>query len=225
MQQAALLGHLSQQQEVEMTRRFIWFLVLLTATGLCQETFAQRRGRGDFSGRMRFNSQVSHVSSTHTGFPVPGFGFDYVHLAAVNPGAFNTSSLRSANFISSLPLFIPSFAPSAQIIIIQQPPVVIVQSSPVAEASPDWPPRSRPSLHEEAREPERATDPPRELEEIVFVRRNGTLFFAVAFSSSGGQLIYITREGLRRSISLSDLDFESTHRWNEERGTSLRLPS
>ena len=225
MQQSTRLLHRIQQRAMEMTRRFIWLLVLLAAAGFARETFAQRRARGDVSGRMRFHSQVRHPSPLRSSFPVPGFGFDYVHLAAVNPGAFDTSSFRSADFISSLPVFIPSFAPPAQIIIVQQPPVVIVQPSPVAEESSERPPRSRSSYREEVLEPERPANPPRELEEIVFVRRDGTLVFAVAFSSSGGQLTYITREGLRRSLSLSDLDLESTHRWNEERGTSLHRPS
>ena len=107
----------------------------------------------------------------------------------------------------------------------QQPPIVIVQPPPAVEESTEWPPHSRSPQREEVRQPERAPDPPRELEEIVLVRRDGTLLFAVAFSSAGGQLTYITREGLRRSLSLADLDLESTRRWNEERGTTLRLPS
>ena len=208
-----------------MTRRIPLTLLLLAATGLCGETYAQMRGHRGSSVRVQHTSSLTDGSSAQTAFPVPGFGFDYVHLAAVNPGAFNTSVIRSSRLTTSFPIFIPSFSPPAQIIIVQQPPIVIVQPPPVVEQSPEWPPRSHSLQREEAREPERAPDPPRELEEIVLVRRDGTLLFAVAFSSAGGQLIYITREGLRRSLSLADLDLESTRRWNEERGTTLRLPS
>ena len=66
--------------------------------------------------------------------------------------------------------------------------------------------------------------PPRELSEIVFARLDGKLVFAVAFCIRDTQFIYITPEGVRRSLLLSDLDLEFTRRLNEERGTSLHLP-
>ena len=47
----------------------------------------------------------------------------------------------------------------------------------------------------------------------------------MAFSIRDAELVYITPEGIRRSLLLSDLDLEFTRRLNEERGTSLRLPS
>lgn len=71
----------------------------------------------------------------------------------------------------------------------------------------------------------RASEPLRDVGEFVLVRRDGRLLFAVAFSAEGDQLIYITREGVRRSLPLAELDIEATRRMNEERGTTLRLPA
>ena len=210
---------------MQMVKRLTWFLLLLAATGLCQESFAQMRGHHGSSVSVHRVSNLNNGPGLQTAFPVPGFGFDYVHLAAVNPGAFSSPVIGSSHLTRFSPVTLPFFPQPAQIIIVQQPPVVIVQPPPAAEESPEWPPRSRSPQREEAREPERPPDPPRELEEIVLVRRDGTLLFAVAFTSAGGRLTYITREGLRRSLSLTDLDLESTRRWNEERGTTLRLPS
>ena len=224
-QRGTIIRHLTEQRTRRMTWPIPWILLLLAAAGLCGETHAQMRSNRGSSVRVHRTASPTDGSSVQTAFPVPGFGFDYVHLAAVNPGAFNAPAVRSSHLAPSFPIFIPSFSPPAQIIIVQQPPIVIVQAPPAVNESPEWPPRSRSSQRDEAREPERAPDPPRELEEIVLVRRDGTLLFAVAFSSAGGQLTYITREGLRRSLSLADLDLESTRRWNEERGTTLRLPS
>lgn len=183
------------------------------------------RGHRGSSISVRHTSNLNDTSNLQTAFPVPGFGFDFVHLAAVNPGAFNVSVLRSSQFVPFIPVALPFFSQPAQIIIVQQPPVVIVQTPPAVQESVEWPPRARAVQREEVREPERVPDPPRELEEIILIRRDGTLLFAVAFSTTGGQLTYVTREGLRRSLPLSEIDVDTTRRWNEERGTSLHLPS
>jgi hypothetical protein len=61
--------------------------------------------------------------------------------------------------------------------------------------------------------------------EYVFVRRDGTVFFAVAFTFDSANLRYITRDGLRRSAPLASLDLAATQQFNEQRGLSPRLPS
>ena len=47
---------------------------------------------------------------------------------------------------------------------------------------------------------------------------------AVAFSARDGRIIYITGEGLRRSVALAELDRIATTLRNEERGAEVRLP-
>ena len=61
--------------------------------------------------------------------------------------------------------------------------------------------------------------------EYVFVRRDGTVFFAVAFTFDGTDLRYVTQDGLGQTIPLASLDLVATQQFNEQRGLSPRLPS
>jgi hypothetical protein len=61
--------------------------------------------------------------------------------------------------------------------------------------------------------------------EYVFVRRDGTVFFAVAYSWEQGSLRYISSEGTRRSVSRDALDLKATQQFNEERGLTFRSPA
>ena len=57
------------------------------------------------------------------------------------------------------------------------------------------------------------------------MRRDGTIIFAVAYSFNAGNLQYVTKDGLRRSIPLNTLDFDATQQFNEQRGVTVRLPA
>lgn len=59
--------------------------------------------------------------------------------------------------------------------------------------------------------------------EFILVLRDGTRLSAVAFTRQKDQIVYITHDGSRRSLPVSDLDPDSTRRQNEERGTILQL--
>ena len=61
--------------------------------------------------------------------------------------------------------------------------------------------------------------------EYVFVRRDGGLLFAVAYSWDNGMLRYVTRDGFRRSVTQDALDLDATQQFNEQRGLSFRLPA
>jgi len=61
--------------------------------------------------------------------------------------------------------------------------------------------------------------------EYVFVRRDGTVFFAVAYSWENGSLRYISSEGMRRSASRDTLDLNATQQFNEQRGMTFRSPA
>ena len=61
--------------------------------------------------------------------------------------------------------------------------------------------------------------------EYVFVRRDGTVFFAVAFTFDSTNLRYVTRDGFRKTTPLTGLDLPATQQFNEQRGLSPRLPS
>jgi hypothetical protein len=71
--------------------------------------------------------------------------------------------------------------------------------------------------------PDRAE--PADNDEFVFVRRDGTVFFAVAYSWEKGTLRYITSQGLRRTVTQDALDLDATRQFNEQRGLNFRLPA
>jgi hypothetical protein len=66
---------------------------------------------------------------------------------------------------------------------------------------------------------------PADNEQYVFVRRDGTVFFAVAYGWEQGTLRYITSQGLRRSVTQDALDLDATRQFNEQRGLNFRLPA
>jgi len=158
-------------------------------------------------------------------FPVPGLGFDFAHLAAVTRSVkvSDLSVLTTAQrlalaqrltpFISFAVPFLPA---PAQVVVVQQPPVVVVQPPPAEEAAAR---RVEPKQAAELAPP----SPPRDVGEFVLVRRDGRMLFAIAFSTEGDSLVYITPEGVRRTLPLAELDVETTLRMNEERGTTLHL--
>lgn len=59
---------------------------------------------------------------------------------------------------------------------------------------------------------------------LTLVLRDGTRLEVVAFTMTQGQVIYITPEGRRLSISAEIFDADATQRVNQERGTPMQLP-
>ncbi|MCL6480757.1 MAG: hypothetical protein K6U02_03425, partial [Firmicutes bacterium] len=164
--------------------------------------------------------------------PVPGLGFDYPHLAAVTRNlevralvdpvtqqqlVLARAIRRETPVVPVLPVFVPLT------------PAVVV-SPVVVQPLVSEPPPAQPVVAQVAAAPQpEAVAPPGppppvpELDQIVFLRRDGTLILAVAFSLRGDRIVYITPEGLRRSLLLSELDLEASEQMNEERGTTLQL--
>ena len=181
----------------------------------------------------------SNVSTLiNGGFPVPGLGFDFTHEAVrnrnlgvralIDPVTQQQLALareiRRETPVGAAPVFLPTVVNNIQIVVMQQPPVVILPSQEAYE-EPERIERTRTMESEPAPAPARAPAPVVELGEIVLIRQDGTLVFAVGFSTNDGRLVYVTREGVRRSFPLHELDMGATRRMNEERGTSLRLPA
>ena len=67
--------------------------------------------------------------------------------------------------------------------------------------------------------------PPPEVGQFVLVRLDGQVLFAVAFTTVNGRLTYVTREGLRRSFPVSELDKDATRQMNDANGASVSLPN
>jgi len=59
---------------------------------------------------------------------------------------------------------------------------------------------------------------------LALVLRDGSRLDVVAFTMTQGQVIYITPEGRRLSISAELFDADATQRVNQERGTPMQLP-
>jgi hypothetical protein len=183
---------------------------------------------GGFSGG--FGGGFAPISVQQLLNPVPGLGFDFAHLAAINRNldvralidpvtqqrlALSLRIQREIGATSFAPIFFPwSGAPSSQ-----QPVVVILQQPPATAAPTEPAPAPAPPPAAQA-VPEQ---PVREVGEFVFVRRNGTLLFVAAFRRQDDRVILVTKEGLRLSMLVADLDVDATLRINEDRGSDLHL--
>jgi hypothetical protein len=155
----------------------------------------------------------------------PGLGFDEVHLAAV----CGPDGVGMGRFGQGAPFFFPFFDGG-----FYMPSVPVEEEAAVTDA------QQQEAGEVDAREARRRVKdsqpapalvaepdhtPIREAEQYVFVRRDGTLFFAVAYAWENGTLRYVTTEGLRRNIAQNALDLEATQQFNEQRGLNFRLPA
>lgn len=166
-------------------------------------------------------------------FPVPGNGFDYSHFFAVHPNW--GSPILTAGVV------VPFGGGGGFYLPI---PYYSAPSAPEEEQGPPPPPpgyyppeqyqgqnqgnngQNQVSAQQPTPAPAPAYSAPSEpVYEYVFVKRDGTKIFAVAYSLTKDNLQYITKEGLRRTLPLTALDFEATQKSNEERGNTVTLPS
>lgn len=168
---------------------------------------------------------------------VPGLGFDFPHFAAVHPnGNFSgfRGRFRHQRFVGAFfpffggggfwPLF-PEDVDEGPAVDSAQPEVAQAEPQPepypaYAYRYPYGPRGPEPApANSPAAAPEPSTD------QYVFVRRDGTVFFAVGYVWDNGTLRYITSEGLRRSVAGSSLDLDATQQFNEQRGLNFRSPA
>jgi hypothetical protein len=183
----------------------------------------------------RVNGMSAHVNLTPglanlplfpTSFGnVPGLGFDYPHMAAVNSGRGRMRSdggmpFGFGGFLLSSPGVIVEEAQPAE----NQPPATEEMESAGANTSGSENRRDSEAQFVPPTKPSSSPAPLREAAEYVFVRRDGGLLFAVAYSWDNGTLRYVTRDGLRRSVTRDALDMDATQQFNEQRGLSFHLP-
>jgi hypothetical protein len=163
---------------------------------------------------------------------VPGLGFDYPHLAAVGGNRRH----HGGRFDGGFPFGFSGF--------LLNPPVILdegvaadsqaAQDSQVAqEDAPDDAPPPQQYAPRRSRSPRPPSEPQAEstpapvpdVEQYVFVRRDGSLVFAVAYAWDNGTLRYVTPDGLRRSMGREALDLSATQQFNEQRGINFRAPA
>lgn len=100
------------------------------------------------------------------------------------------------------------------------------ESQPTEAAEPEAQSEPQPAIAQESAKgsEEAGAEPPIADEgQFVLVFRDGREVQAVGFARNDDHVIYITTEGTRRQVPLSDLDSEATIRLNEECGTVLQL--
>src|SRR5216684_530228 len=156
----------------------------------------------------------------------PGFGFDAVHQAAVcGSGAlgFESGRFQGAGFF---PFFDGGFSEPSS-------PGAVDEASAAPAPQPEATDAEARQTDRRYRAPEPAPTPaaetassaPAENEQFVFVRRGGTVFFAVASAWENGTLRYVTSQGLRRTVTQDALDLDATRQFNEQRGLNFQLPA
>jgi hypothetical protein len=152
----------------------------------------------------------------------PGLGFDETHLAATR-GRRNGAHGRGRFNAGFFPFFEGEFVLPTPVVV-EQAPANEVQEEIVESDAQERIQRARPRESAPAYSTEVSPAAQRDTEEYVFVRRDGTVFFAVAYSWDNGTLRYITQDGLRRSVAGNALDLGATQQFNEQRGLSFHLP-
>jgi hypothetical protein len=154
----------------------------------------------------------------------PGLGFDAVHQAAVcGSTSFGSRGFQAPLFFPFFDggFFLPGSAVTADETAASDPGQPEAEDTEVRESHR----RTRASQAAPAPAAETASSPPPSNDEFVFVRRDGTVFFAVGYSWEGGTLRYVTSEGFRRSVKQDALDLGATEQFNEQRGLNFRSPA
>jgi len=156
----------------------------------------------------------------------PGLGFDAVHQAAVCGSGtlgFGRGGFQGAGFF---PFFDGGYS---------EPdfPGPVDEASAAPAPQPEATDAEAHQTDRRYRAPEPAPAPaaqtassaPADNEQFVFVRRDGTVFFAVAYTWENGTLRYVTSQGSRRTVTQDALDLDATRQFNEQRGLNFQLPA
>ena len=201
-------------------------------------SFAPRRVAGTNTSVLSSSGSVltndgSTISIQQLLDPVPSPGFSFDHLFAIDRELGiralidPVTQLRLAQAEQLLRLtpatgaLFPFFGGESPVVFVQSPPPVVIlqQAAPAAAEIPAPIEEAQPT-----QDATPATAPLPDLEQFILVRRDGTQIDAIGFTRQGDRIIYITTDGRRHTLALSDLDQDETVRLNEERGTSLQLP-
>jgi hypothetical protein len=202
----------------------------------------QARPAAQVSSSRRSNQNF--VCANGTGIPLqqiigttPGYGFNYQYLnsinndialkAAIDPATqvqLREAARLNCGTIGTGGYIIPSFggyaAPEetdqqSEGESSTQPQVILVQVPTAAAASAQAADGPVAPAAEEAPLPDEQL--------FVLVLRDGSKLEATAFTRTTDTIVYITADGMRRTIQRADLDTEATIRVNGERGTQLQL--
>ena len=185
---------------------------------------AVRSARPPFTTPRRIDDEDISLRSNCSS--APGLGFDAVHQAATCGSG--VIGLRRGGL--QPPFFFPFFDGG---FIVPSSPVAVEEVSGAETAQPEVTVADATETRQRYRAPQPATAPtaetgssePTDNEQFIFVRRDGTVFFAVAYAWEKGTLRYITSQGLRHTVTQDALDLDATRQFNEQRGLNFRLPA
>lgn len=205
------------------------------------------------SGQPGQQAGVHHISPTGRVSPaiandfgennlpgVPGLGFDFPHLAAVGGHRNHSFSDSGRHGHNGQETFIPILfggypyyyddLSADQADQTDQPPVQASQAQPqviaIQQPVPETQPSDSVSDAENNSFPSgdaQPVEPVRDIGDFILVRRDGRLVFASLFSVVGTQVRYITPEGFRRTLPVSEIDADATEQMNEARGTTVLI--
>lgn len=164
---------------------------------------------------------------------VPGLGFDYPHLAAVGPK--NGQTGRNGRFRQTVPFGFGGYLITSPEIVVENPQAVEEAQETAAEQGDgdlqaqfeDAQRRAyragQQSAAQQVAPPPPAPEPAADPASYVFVMRDGTMVFAVAYTWENGTLRYVTPEGQRRSVAADSLDVNATTKFNESQGLNFHV--
>jgi len=194
------------------------------------------RYNGSTSARTRqFRSQRGVGTDFSNESNVPGLGFDAAHVAATRGNRGRDRGERGRGRGNEFGLLFPFFDGGGYYVPTGPDMLGYGQGDgqavedaedqgPGEDDRPDRPPYRDARMGVERLPMEQPT-PQKDVEQYVFVRRDGTVFFAVAYSWDEGSLRYISSEGMKHSVSRDTLDLKATQQFNEERGLTFRAPA
>lgn len=171
--------------------------------------------------------------------PVPGLGFDYAHIAALDRDldikavidpetewrlAVAERVLRDTGGFSSPGYYLldgggtyvmpaepvsPTTEPQQE----SQQPQIIVLQEPAQKAAE----QSTPAVETQP------SAPVPDVGNFTLVLRDGKKIQVIAFTRAGDRIVYITSDGARHTVAASDLDAKATERINQDSGTQFTL--
>jgi len=156
-----------------------------------------------------------------SGYPVPGLGFDYPHFFATHPNA-RRNCRRCFGFGNGfiVPFIDGGFYLPSPVYGDHGAPPPGEESAAERPAPPEEPAggEANSTTYSSGR-----TQPVPPQQEYVFVKRDGSLIFAVAYSWINDRLQYVTSEGIRRTVPRNILDLDATQQFNDQRGVPIQL--
>ncbi len=165
--------------------------------------------------------------------PVPPYGFDYQYLNAIDSDLNLKAAIDPATQLAlseASRYGCGGFGSGGYIlwdgggyVYPQQPEEQTDQSAPQPQVIVVQVPASNQAVPAEPTAEDEATAPLPDEGQFILVTRDGTQLKAEAFTRSADTIVYISPDGLRHTIALSDLDTAATLRLNSERGSQLQL--